>query len=297
MKLVLAGASGFLGSAWRDHLAREGHEVVRLVRGEPMSAAESRWDPYAGKVDRTAIESADVVACLSGAPLARLPFTERYKRTFVDSRVLTTRTLAQAVGASDRRPAFLAQNGISGYGDNEDRMLTEDSAFDAATFMGGVTREWTDATAAAESGGARVVTMRTGIVLGSGGGAFTPLSWLFRAGAGGPVGDGRQYFSTISLEDWVRAATHLAERDDSRGPYNITGPLPETNAEFTRTLARMLHRPAVVRAPAFAVKAVLRDVSSELLGSQRVVPRRLEDEGFVFRHRTQEAILAAALGR
>ena len=297
MKLLLAGASGFLGTAWRDHLARQGHEVVRLVRGEPMSADESRWDPYAGRVDQAVIEDADVVACLSGAPLGHLPWTESYKKTFTDSRVLTTRTLAEAVARSDGKPAFLAQNGISGYGDSEDRILTEESPFDSPTFMGRVTRAWTDATGAAEHSGARVVTMRTGVVLGQGGGAFKPLSLLFRAGLGGPVGDGQQYLSTISSTDWVRAATHLAENVASQGAYNLSGPVPLQNAEFSQTLARMLSRPALVRAPAFVIRAALRDVSSELLGSVRVVPRRLEDEGFVFEHRTQEQIIASALGR
>ena len=113
MRVVMAGASGFLGTAWRDHLAREGHEVVRLVRGEAMSAYESHWDPYAGQVDPAVIESADVVTNLAGAPLAHWPWTESYKRTFVDSRVATTRTLAEAIAGSDRKPAFLAQNGVA----------------------------------------------------------------------------------------------------------------------------------------------------------------------------------------
>ena len=297
MLLVLAGASGFLGTAWRDHLAQHGHQVVRLVRGEPMSADESRWDPYAGRVDQGVVDRADVVACLSGSPLAHLPWTESYKKTFTDSRVRTTRTLAEAIGRADQKPVLLAQNGIAGYGDSGDSLLTEDSPFDAPTFMGRVTRAWTDATGAAEHGGARVVTMRTGVVLGQGGGAFKPLSLLFRMGLGGPVGDGRQYFSTISVDDWVRAATYLAENEAAQGPYNVTGPIPLTNAEFSKTLGRMLSRPSLVRAPSFAIRAALRDVSSELLGSERVVPRRLEDEGFVFEHRTQEQIIASALGR
>src|SRR3954453_19554167 len=116
MKLVLAGASGFLGTAWRDHLAREGHEVVRLVRGNALSANESHWDPYAGQVDRAVIEDADVVANLAGAPLAHWPWTASYKRTFTDSRVATTRTLAEAIARSDRKPALLAQSGVAGYG-------------------------------------------------------------------------------------------------------------------------------------------------------------------------------------
>lgn len=295
MKVVMAGASGFLGTAWRDHLAREGHEVVRLVRGEAMSAYESHWDPYAGQVDPAVIESADVVTNLAGAPLAHWPWTESYKRTFVDSRVATTRTLAEAIAASDRKPAFLAQNGVAGYGDQGDVPLTEESATDADTFMGRVTREWQAAADPAAHAGARVVVMRTSVILDRRGGALKPLLLVFKAGLGGPVGSGEQYFSTISMSDWVRAATYLAGKDTARGAYNLSAPQPTTNAEFTRELARMLHRPAVVPVPAWPIRKAIGTVSSELLGSTRVEPARLLEEGFVFDHPTLNARLAAAL--
>lgn len=296
MRFVLAGASGFLGTALRDHLAREGHEVVRLVRGEPLSANESRWDPYAGEVDPAVIESADVVACLSGTNLAHFPWTESYKRTFVASRTATTRTLAAAIAASDRRPAFLAQNGIAGYGDRGASVITEASPTDADTFMGGVTREWQAATGPAAEAGARVVVLRSGVVLDRRGGALKPLLLQFKAGAGGPIGNGEQYFSTISLTDWLRAVTWLAGNDEARGAYNLTAPQQTTQAEFTATLAELLHRPKLVAAPAFAIRLLLRDVASELLGSERVEPRRLLDEGFVFEHPTLDSRLASALG-
>jgi uncharacterized protein (TIGR01777 family) len=295
MRFVLAGVSGFLGTAWRDHLAREGHEVVRLVRGEALSASESRWDPYSGHVDRELVESADVVGTLSGAPLAHWPWTASYKRTFTESRVATTRTLAEAVAASDRKPAFVAQNGIAGYGDRGDAPLTEESAFDADSFMGRVTRAWQDATTAAVESGARTVVMRSGVVLDRRGGAMKPLLPLFKAGLGGPVGDGSQYFSTISMPDWLRAATHLAVDDDASGVYNVSAPNATTNADFGKELGRMLHRPAVLKAPAWAIRRVVGDVSSELLNSTRVEPARLLEEGFVFEHPTLNERLAAAL--
>jgi uncharacterized protein (TIGR01777 family) len=295
MRFVLAGVSGFLGTAWRDHLAREGHEVVRLVRGEALSASESRWDPYSGHVDRELVESADVVGTLSGAPLGHWPWTASYKRTFTESRVATTRTLAEAVAASDRKPAFVAQNGIAGYGDRGDAPLTEESAFDADSFMGRVTRAWQDATAAAVESGARTVVMRSGVVLDRHGGAMKPLLPLFKAGLGGPVGDGSQYFSTISMPDWLRAATHLAVDDDAAGVYNVSAPNATTNADFGKELGRMLHRPAVLTAPAWAIRKVVGDVSSELLNSTRVEPARLLEEGFVFEHPTLNERLAAAL--
>ncbi len=295
MRFVLAGASGFLGTAWRDHLAREGHEVVRLVRGEALSASESHWDPYAGEVDPAVIESADVVANLAGAPLAHWPFTESYKRTFTESRVATTRTLAEAVAASDRKPAFLAQNGVAGYGDRGDAPLTEESAFDADTFMGRVSRAWQDAATPASDAGARVVVMRTSVILDKQGGALKPLLPLFKAGLGGPVGPGTQYFSTISMRDWVRAATHLGTDQESAGVYNVSAPNATTNAEFGQELGRMLHRPSVLPVPSWAIRKVVGDISSELLNSTRVEPARLLAEGFEFEHPTLNARLAAAL--
>jgi len=295
MRFVIAGASGFLGTVWRDHLAQEGHEVVRLVRGEAASGQESHWDPYAGQVDRAVVESADVVANLAGAPLAHWPWTESYKRTFTDSRLATTRTLAEAVASSERKPAFLAQNGIAGYGDRGDAVLPEGAATDAPTFMGRVTREWQAATAPASDAGARVVVMRTSIVLDRRGGVLKPLLLVFKSGLGGPIGGGRQYFSTISARDWVRAATFLAVTDGCDGPYNLTAPEPTTNAEFGRVLARMVHRPAKLPTPGWPIRLALREVSSELLGSTRVEPERLLDAGFVFEHPTLESRLAAAL--
>jgi len=235
--VVLAGASGFLGTAWRDHLAREGHEVVRLVRGEALSAGESHWDPYAGRVDRSVVEAADVVANLAGAPLAHWPWTASYRKTFTASRVATTRTLAEAVAGSERLPMLLAQSGIAGYGDHGDAVLTEESPTDADTFMGEVTRLWEDATRPASRAGARVAVMRTGVLLDRRGGALALLRPVFLAGLGGPVGRGSQYLSTISLRDWVRAATWIATGEGSAGVYNVSGP-PLTRAEWAESLGR-----------------------------------------------------------
>lgn len=296
MRFVIAGASGLLGTALRDRLAGDGHEVVRLVRGRPETASESRWDPYDGQVDQAVIDSADVVVCLSGAPLTHWPWTEAYKKTFTDSRVRTTRTLAQAVAASPRKPVLLAQNGIAGYGDRGDAVLTEESDTGASTFMGGVTRQWEEATRPAAEAGARVVVLRTAVVLDGRGGALKPLKLVFQVGAGGPLGSGNQYFSTISIHDWVRAVIFLACQDDCAGPFNLSGPNPTTNAEFGRELARILHRPAVLRVPAWPIRAALPDISSELLSSARVEPTRLLAAGFRFDHPTVHDRLVAALG-
>ena len=295
MKVVISGASGFLGTAWRDHLAREGHEVVRLVRGEALTPNESHWDPYAGEVDRDVIEDADVVATLSGAPLAHWPWTERYRATFTASRVETTRTLAEAIAASDRKPAFVAQNGIAGYGDQGDRVLTEEARNDADTFMAGVTRAWQAATSPAAAAGARVVVMRSGVVLDRRAARSRCCS---RSSSWRSVARWDRATSTSPPSRcWTgsRRGHWLATRDTSSGVYNLSAPNPTTNAEFSHRLAQMLHRPAVEPVPAFALNTLAGTVSSELLNSTRVEPARLLAEGFSFDHPTLEERLAAAL--
>ncbi len=295
MRFVIAGASGFLGQAWRDYLAREGHEVVRLVRGEALSEQESHWDPSHGVVDEQVIEDSDIVANLAGAPIAHWPWTASYKKTLLDSRVDTTKTLADAIASTTSKPTFLVQNGIAGYGDRGDEVLTEDSSTPAGSALGDVTLAWQAAADAAKEAGARVCIMRSGVVLHKSGGAIKPMILQFRAGLGGPLGDGQQYFSTISLTDWVRAATFLATTDSCEGIYNLAGPNNTTNAEFTKELGRMVHRPTVLRAPAWPIRKVLGELSNELLGSARVEPARLQAEGFVFEHPTLNTRLAAAL--
>jgi hypothetical protein len=295
MRVVIAGASGFLGTAWRDHLARQGHEVVRLVRGEALSANESQWDPYAGRVEPEVIASADVVACLSGSPLAGNPHSARYRATLRASRVRSTATLAEAIARSERKPAFLAQNGTSFYGDRGDEVLTEDSETAAGSLLTDITRDWQAATGPAAEAGARVCVMRTGPTLHRRAQAFRLIRTAFLTGLAGPLGDGRQYFPIISLNDWLRAATFLAVRDESRGVYNFSMPEPCTNAEFTAALGERLHRPTRLRVPATPLRAVTGRLSGELLGSARVVPARLQAEGFIFEQPDLDSVLTYAL--
>ena len=295
MRFVLAGASGFLGTTWRDDLARQGHEVVRLVRGEVMSANESRWDPTRGQVDRAVIEHADVVACVSGSRLAGNPHSARYRTTLRDSRVRTTATLAEAIARSDRKPALLAQNGTSFYGDRGDDVLTEDSGTAPGSLLTDITREWQAATEPAAEAGARVCVLRTAPVMHRRALAFRLIRTAFLTGLAGPLGDGSQYFPVITLNDWLRAATFLATRDASSGPYNLSMPEPCTNAEFTEALGRRLHRPTRLRVPAAPLRTLAGQLSGELLGSARVVPARLLAEGFGFEQPDLDALLTAAL--
>ena len=294
MQLLVAGASGFLGQALGRSLAQQGHQVVRLVRSDTSASDEARWDPEHGEVDRELVEWADVVVNLAGASNVHFPWNDSYRRTFLESRTRTTRTLAEAIATSERRPALLAQNGVAGYGDHGSTVIDESTPTDAPTFMGDVTRQWEAATQPASDAGARVVVMRTGVVLDKAGGALKQMLIPFRLGLGGPIGPGTQYFATISLDDWVGAAAFLALNDSASGAYNLTGPDPSTNAEFTHELARALHRPAKLRVPGFALRAA-GPIGGEVLASQRVEPRRLLDDGYAFAHNDVADRLKAAL--
>lgn len=295
MQIVIAGATGFLGRSWSQALAGQGHKVVRLVRREPTSGEEVRWDPQRGTVDQTVIDAADVVANLAGAPLVHFPWNDAYRREFLASRVDTTRTLSEAIARSDRKPVLLAQSGIAGYGDRGNEIITEDTPIDADTFMADVVRQWEAATAPAQEAGARVVLMRTSVVLDRHGGALKAMLTPFRLGVGGPIGNGQQYFATISLHDWIGAATYLALNDHLSGPFNLTGPDPSTNAEFTKELGRLLGRPTALRVPALALRRTVGPMGGEVLASQRVEPHRLLEAGYAFAHNDITDRLTAAL--
>lgn len=295
MKVVVAGSSGFLGRAWTQLMAELGHEVVRLVRREPGGPGESRWDPATGVLDQAVVDSADVVVNLAGANVAHFPWTESYEREFVSSRIDTTRLLAEAVARAEKQPALLAQSGVAGYGDRGAQVVTEDTPIDADSFMADVVRQWEAATEPARAAGVRVVVLRTSVVLDRHGGALKSMLLPFRLGVGGVVGSGQQYFATISLHDWVRAVTFLAVDAELSGTFNVTGPDCSTNAEFTEELGRALHRPTVLKVPAFPLRRLAGPIGGELLASTRVEPKRLLEAGFAFSHNDVAERVAAAL--
>jgi uncharacterized protein len=295
MRFVIAGSSGFLGTALREALARDGHEVVRLVRGDSPSPYDSRWDPANGQVDQRVVESADVVVNVAGSPVVRL-WTESARKSITDSRVSTTWTLAQAVARCSDPPALLVQSGSDRYGfGTGDEVLEESSPPRQRAFLLEVLEQVEGATADAQRAGARVCHLRTGAVLARGSGAFKVMLPFFRLGVGGRVADGRQYFPVISLRDWVAAVLHLATHDSSQGPYNLTAPEPPTNAEFTAAMGRALHRPTRMLLPRPAITTGVGDLSQMLLNSVRAVPARLLAEGFEFRDRTVDEVVRAAL--
>lgn len=294
MRYVLAGSSGFLGKALTRELTADGHEVVRLVRRLPGRPDEVRWDPSRGELDSAALEGADVVVNLAGANVGR-PWTPMYKKAIRESRVSTTATLAVAAAQLHQPPVFLLQSGVGGYGkDRGNELLTEKSELGDG-FLSDVVRLWEGAAEPARAAGARVVAMRTGLVMDADALAFQLMSLPFRLGIGGRLGSGKQYFPVISLHDWLRALRFIAEHDELSGPVNLALPNPATNTEFTRALASALHRPALVPVPSFVLRAVLGDFAWELIGSTRVEPSKLLAAGFAFDHPAVEAVIAEAL--
>jgi uncharacterized protein (TIGR01777 family) len=296
LTVVMAGASGFLGSHLRAALRERGHRVVSLTRGEATGADESRWDPYAGELDRTLVRTADVVVNLAGSPTAGNPHSQKWARELRESRVTTTRLLAETVAeATGDLPAYLAGNGISYYGDHGDAVLTEASDTRGHATLTEVTRAWQDAAQPAVDAGARVCVLRTAPVMDRRSPPLKQLRLLFATGLGARLGSGRQVMPMISLRDWVGAVVHLAEHPTASGPFNLTAPSLPTNAEFTKALARALHRPAFAVVPGKLLDVAAGRMGPELLGSVDARPAALLEAGYAFRDRDVDAVLAAGL--
>lgn len=294
MKVVVGGASGFLGTALVGHLRDAGHEVVRLIRREDGSADASRWDPAAGSVDQSLIDSADAVVNLSGAPIAHWPPTQRWRRELVSSRLGPTTTLASAISRAPRPPVFLSGSACGIYGtDRGTEALTEAKA-PGPGFLAQLAIDWEAAASPAAESGSRVVLLRTGLPLHRSGGALKPMLPAFRLGLGAKLGSGTQFFPAVSLVDWCRAVEHALGHDVS-GPLNIGMPDVPTNAEFTDALARAVHRPSFMRAPGAPIRLALGELGESLLGSIRLVPQQLIDSGFEFAHPTLPDVLRAGL--
>lgn len=283
MKIVVAGASGLIGTPLVHALQDDGHEVVRLVRREPTDASEVRWDPATGRLDVAALRGTDAAVNLAGAGVGDRRWTRSYRHTIRASRTDSTSVLARALAALDPPPAVLVNaSGIGVYGHRGDEVLTEQSST-GDTFLAGVCRDWEAAAAPAQDAGIRVVFARSGLVMSPDGGAFGRLLRLFRLGLGGPLGDGRMWWSWITMADEVAALRFLLVHD-VHGPVNLTGPEPVRNAELTAALGRALHRPAVLPVPRFALHVRLGAFAEEVTASQRVLPRALLEAGFSFQH-------------
>jgi uncharacterized protein len=321
MKVAVTGSSGLIGSALTDSLRADGHQVVRLVRRPPRGGGEQRgadraatrlasdqpdsevrWDPQAADAGDPPLSGIDAVVHLAGAGVADHRWTASYKAEIRASRVLATRALAAALAAATPRPAaFIVASAIGWYGDTGGREVTEDTPAGKA-FLSRVVHDWEAAADPARDAGIRVAHLRTGLVLAAGGGVLAKLGPPARFGVLPRFGDGRQVMSWISLTDEIRAIRFLLDGPGSgerSGPYNLTAPNPVTDAELTAALQAACKRPdfSWLRVPAPLLKLGLGEMSSELLTSARVLPKRLQEAGFVFEYPTIAAALAAELPR
>ncbi|MPY54515.1 TIGR01777 family oxidoreductase [Streptomyces acidicola] len=294
-RIAIAGASGLIGSALVRSLRADGYEVVRLVRRTPRGRDEVRWDPEAQQVDTAGLAGCAAVVNLAGAGVASHRWTAAYKVKLRAGRVLGTAALAEAVASLDVPPrVFVNGSAIGFYGDTGDRTVDESSP-PGEGFLPSLCVEWEEATAAAREAGVRTVLARTGLVVARGGGAWGPLFPLFQAGLGGRLGNGRQYWSFISLHDEVAALRHLIDAPSLSGPVNLTAPEPVTNREVTAVMGRVLRRPTLFSVPSPALRLVLGEVAGDILCSTRAVPTRLLDSGFAFAFPTVESAVRAAL--
>ncbi|MFG3114119.1 TIGR01777 family oxidoreductase [Streptomyces sp. NPDC048197] len=294
MRIAITGSTGLIGTALVRSLRTDGHDVVRLVRRAPASADEVRWDPARQQVDTAGLTGCEAVVHLAGAGVGDHRWTAAYKQQIRDSRVLGTRALAEALASMDVPPrVFVSGSAIGYYGDTGDRR-TDESAPAGHGFLPGVCVDWEAAARPAQDAGIRTVFARTGLVVARSGGAWGRLFPVFRLGLGGRLGDGSQYWSFISLHDHIAALRHLVTTEELTGPVNLTAPEPVTNREVTAVMGRVLHRPTLFSVPAPVLRIALGEFAGDVLGSQRVVPKRLLESGFTFTHpRIVEAVRAA----
>jgi len=292
MRILISGASGLIGRALAERLRSAGDEVRTLVRRKPNAAkGEIAWDIDAGARDTSGLHGLDAVVHLAGKPIASR-WTEESKQAILDSRVLGTRKLAEAVAQLPDKPSvFISASAVGFYGSRGDESLDEDSA-SGQGFLADVCRQWEAASRPARDAGIRTVELRTGIVLSRAGGMLARVLPHFRMGAGGVVGTGQQWLSWISLADAVAGIQHAIATTALSGPVNLTSPQPVHNVEFSRTLARLLGRPSLVPLPVFAVKLLFGEMGEELLlAGQKVLPKRLLASGFQFSHPDLESAL------
>ncbi len=290
MQIVVSGSTGTIGSALCRHLMDQGHHVRRLVRPNTLTNPNKAplgttidWDPQAGTIDPKALEGTDVVINLAGESVVGCWTTQKMYR-ILDSRVETTSLLANTIADLITPPKlFLNASAVGYYGNRKDEVIDE-STPSGGGFLAEVSRRWEQAAAPADTRGIRTAFLRFGMVLTPRGGALKSMLPVFRLGLGGPIGKGNQFWPWISIDDTTEAIAHLIDRDDTQGPYNIVAPNAATCNQFTRSLGRVLHRPAMLGMPETLVTLLAGGFADELLFSKRVVPQRLLDAGYAFKH-------------
>jgi uncharacterized protein (TIGR01777 family) len=299
MRFLVAGSSGFLGTALRVRLAEQGHEVVRLVRRDPVSALEYSWNPDRGELDRAALAGVDVAVNLAGAGVADRPWTQARRELILSSRVNSTQTLARAL-AEHAEPGvppvtLLQASGVSRYGTVSGAQPYDENSPAGDDYLSQVVVQWEAAAQPAVDAGVRTVVLRTSPVLDRSGGALQIMRIPWSLGLGTQLGDGRQHMPLVGLDDYLGVLEWAANNPDASGPYNVTIPEPTTNAEFTKALGVVLRRPTLLRAPGFVLRTALGELAEQLLGDLYVVPTRLTAAGFVFSAPDVTSTLRAAL--
>ena len=299
LEIAVSGGGGLVGSALMGALERDGHRVRRLVRREPAAGrSEVFWDPAAGEVDAGGLRGIDAAVNLCGENLASGLWTQQRKKRIRDSRVLSTRLIAEMLAGLDPPPAVLINASAIGYYGSRGEEDLDETSRAGTGYLADLCQEWEAATEPAESRGIRVVKLRTGVVFSRKGGALPKMLPVFKLGLGGRIGDGRQFMSWIGHAELVRVIRFALLREELRGPLNAVAPSPVRNAEFTRVLAQVLHRPAVFPVPALLVRLGLGEMGREtLLSGAKVLPRRLEQAGYRFEHPDLESALRFELGR
>lgn len=299
MRVIITGGTGLIGRALAQSLVTDGHEVIVLTRnpnrnsGLPTAVKLVGWNGESANGWSQFADSADAIVNLAGEGIADGRWSEERKRSIYLSRVNAGKAVMEAIEAATIKPKVLIQSSAVGYyGASDDRILTE-SAGPGADFLAQVCFDWEASTAGASSLGVRRVVIRTGIVLSNDGGAWPKIVLPFKLFAGGPMGNGKQYWPWIHLEDEVRAIRFLMENPEASGVYNLSAPTPLTSSEFAKVLGGVMGRPAFFPAPAPAIKIALGEMSTVLLDGQRAVPQRLQDVGFTFKYASAESAFRA----
>jgi uncharacterized protein (TIGR01777 family) len=301
MKIVVTGATGLIGRSLCRSLANDGHNIVALSRKPEdtrglAAAAAYKWDPLAGPPPLEALQDAESVIHLAGEPIAARRWTKEQKRRIRDSRVISTRHLIEGLRQAAPKPlSLISGSAIGFYGDRGDELVDEYSSAGKG-FLTDVCLEWETEAERAIGLPMRVVRIRTGVVLGADGGALKKMLPAFKLGVAGPLGSGNQWFSWIHIADIVGILRHALFSPSLAGPINATAPEPVTNAEFTREVARVLHRPAFLRAPEFVLRLAMGEMADILLASQRVIPKVAQQSGYKFQFQTLRVALEALLG-
>jgi hypothetical protein len=293
MRIVLAGASGLIGTALKSDLRAAGHQVDVLLRHPTSEPGTASWDPAAGRVDPDFLAGADAVLCLSGVGVGDHRWSDSYKQQIRQSRVDSVATLARSLEQDGGPRRLVVASAVGYYGDTGDEVVREDHA-SGSSFLAGVCRDWEAAADPARAAGVSVTHLRTGLVLSKRGGLLQRLAPIAKLGAAGKLGSGRQYWPWISLADELGAIRFLLEHDVP-GAVNLTGPTPVRNSEFMAALGRVVHRPTVLPTPGWAIKLVLGQFAEDVLTGQNAVPAALTAAGYRFQHEDVDSALRWAL--